>query len=133
MVTDPGTFSSRGDILDLYPEHFRTPFRISFNYNTIESVSLFDPASQLTTKPQSKIVLEELKNPQVVDNINLMTSFSGCTNISITKKQGQLSISTGKTEELIELGCADINTKKGGGPDKRINEVLRLGLSLIHI
>ena len=127
VVTDPGTFSSRGDILDLYPEHFRTPFRISFNYNTIESVSLFDPASQLTTKPQSKIVLEELKNPQVVDNINLMTSFSGCTNISITKKQGQLSISTGKTEELIELGCVDINTKKGGGPDKRINEVLRLG------
>ena len=79
------------------------------------------------TSSFSKKAKSELRNPQVVDNINLMTSFSGCTNISITKKQGRLSISTGKTEELIELGCVDINTKKGGGPDKRINEVLRLG------
>ena len=49
-VFDPGHYSSRGDVLDIYPIHFRNPFRISFNYDRIETVSIFDPLSQITIK-----------------------------------------------------------------------------------
>jgi len=49
-VFDPGFYSSRGDVLDVYPVHFRNPFRISFNFDLIETISIFDPLSQLTTK-----------------------------------------------------------------------------------
>ena len=37
---DPGTYSLRGDVLDVFPYHFRNPFRFSFNFDKIESICL---------------------------------------------------------------------------------------------
>ena len=38
-TTDPGTYSLRGDVLDVFPYHFRNPFRFSFNFDKIERTS----------------------------------------------------------------------------------------------
>ena len=57
-VFDPGYYSSRGDVLDIYPAHFRNPFRISYNFDRIEAISIFDPLSQLTTKSIKKIIIQ---------------------------------------------------------------------------
>ncbi|MGD9115689.1 MAG: transcription-repair coupling factor [Dehalococcoidia bacterium] len=45
-VEVPGTIAHRGGIVDIYPPTGELPARIEFMGNTVESVRLFDPASQ---------------------------------------------------------------------------------------
>jgi len=45
-VTDPGEFSLRGGILDVFPPNLEKPARLEFFGDTIESIRLFDPDSQ---------------------------------------------------------------------------------------
>jgi transcription-repair coupling factor (superfamily II helicase) len=45
-VTDPGEFSLRGGILDVYPPHLERPVRLEFFGDQIESIRAFDPDSQ---------------------------------------------------------------------------------------
>ena len=46
LVEDRGTFSVRGDLLDIYPPTRATPVRIEFFGDYIERMRPFDPASQ---------------------------------------------------------------------------------------
>ena len=46
FVVEPGTFSVRGGILDVFPGDIESPLRLDFFGNTLESISAFDPASQ---------------------------------------------------------------------------------------
>jgi len=45
-VTDPGEYSLRGGILDVYPPHLDNPARLEFFGDRIESLRLFDVGSQ---------------------------------------------------------------------------------------
>ena len=45
-VTDPGEFSLRGGILDVFSPNMEKPARLEFFGDTIESIRLFDPDSQ---------------------------------------------------------------------------------------
>lgn len=45
-VTDPGEFSLRGGILDIFPPHMEKPVRLEFFGDQIESIRLFDADSQ---------------------------------------------------------------------------------------
>ena len=45
-VTDPGEYSLRGGILDIYPPHMENPVRVEFFGDRIESLRLFDVDSQ---------------------------------------------------------------------------------------
>jgi transcription-repair coupling factor (superfamily II helicase) len=45
-VTDPGEFSLRGGILDIFPPHLDKPVRLEFFGDQIESMRFFDPDSQ---------------------------------------------------------------------------------------
>ncbi len=44
-----GDFSARGDIVDIYPPGHRYPFRVELFDDTVQSVRLFDPATQRST------------------------------------------------------------------------------------
>ncbi len=48
LVEDPGTFSLRGDILDVFPALHDAPVRLEFFGDTVESMRSFDPGSQRT-------------------------------------------------------------------------------------
>ncbi|NLT33040.1 MAG: transcription-repair coupling factor [Acidobacteria bacterium] len=48
-VTDPGEFSLRGGILDIFPPNLEQPVRLEFFGDRIESMRLFDPDSQRST------------------------------------------------------------------------------------
>ncbi|PZR11965.1 MAG: transcription-repair coupling factor [Archangium gephyra] len=50
LVEDPGTFSVRGDILDVYPALHGTPIRLEFFGDTVESIRSFDPDTQRTVE-----------------------------------------------------------------------------------
>ena len=45
-VTDPGEFSLRGGILDIFPPHLEKPVRLEFFGDQIESIRIFDVDSQ---------------------------------------------------------------------------------------
>jgi len=45
-VTDPGEFSVRGGILDIFPPHLEKPARLEFFGDQIESIRIFDVDSQ---------------------------------------------------------------------------------------
>jgi transcription-repair coupling factor (superfamily II helicase) len=45
-VTDPGEFSLRGGILDVFPPHLEKPVRLEFFGDRIESIRIFDSDSQ---------------------------------------------------------------------------------------
>jgi transcription-repair coupling factor (superfamily II helicase) len=50
FVYEPGQFSIRGGIIDLYSYASELPFRLELDGRTIESIREFDPVSQLSTK-----------------------------------------------------------------------------------
>jgi len=59
MVEDPGTFAVRGGILDVWPPLYEQPARVELFGDEVESLRLFDPATQRTLRP-----LDELHLPQ---------------------------------------------------------------------
>jgi transcription-repair coupling factor (superfamily II helicase) len=74
-VDVPGTVSHRGGIIDIYPLHEDNPARIEFFGNTIDSIRIFDPASQrsLRTVPAVRITpATELPalTPSRLDNLH---------------------------------------------------------------
>lgn len=55
IVMEPGTFSRRGGILDIFPLAAKYPARIEFFDDEIESLREFDPASQRSIKRLSSL------------------------------------------------------------------------------
>ena len=66
-VREPGEFAVRGGIVDLFPPGYEQPLRLDFFGDDIESIRIFDPASQTTTGtvpdfrlgPISEVLLDE--------------------------------------------------------------------------
>ena len=65
QVEDRGTFSARGDILDIFPPSRSTPVRIEFFGDTIERMRPFDPTSQRSA-PEELRTLELLPAREMI-------------------------------------------------------------------
>src|ERR1043165_2498337 len=48
LVEDPGTFSVRGDLIDVFSPLYDQPLRLELFGDTVESIRLFDPETQRT-------------------------------------------------------------------------------------
>lgn len=57
FVGEPGEFSVRGGIVDIYSFANEKPYRLEFFGDEIDSIRLFDPATQLSVKPLEKIAV----------------------------------------------------------------------------
>jgi transcription-repair coupling factor (superfamily II helicase) len=57
LVDVPGTISRRGGIIDIFPSASEFPVRLEFFGNTVESMRLFDPATQRSVKVISHIAV----------------------------------------------------------------------------
>jgi transcription-repair coupling factor (superfamily II helicase) len=87
IVEVPGTIGHRGGIVDIYPPNSDLPVRLEFFGNTVESIRLFDPATQrsqtgvssITISPATELLTPLLGNrlelEQAINSIDL----SGCT------------------------------------------------------
>ncbi|HVG62124.1 MAG TPA: CarD family transcriptional regulator, partial [Hyalangium sp.] len=88
LVEDPGTFSVRGGILDVFSPLYERPVRLEFFGDTIESIRVFDPDTQRTVDslkevslvPAREVMLTEQTRPRAesaaraaADRINLPT------------------------------------------------------------
>ncbi|NDJ53828.1 MAG: hypothetical protein GYB68_12205, partial [Chloroflexi bacterium] len=57
VVTEPGTFSHRGGILDIYPMNSDLPVRIELWGDTVESIRAFDPRTQRSLETRRQAVI----------------------------------------------------------------------------
>jgi transcription-repair coupling factor (superfamily II helicase) len=57
QVMEPGEFAIRGGIVDLFPVGSQTPFRLDLFGDQIESIREFDPQSQRSGKPLTRVRL----------------------------------------------------------------------------
>ncbi|HLR37296.1 MAG TPA: DEAD/DEAH box helicase, partial [Chitinophagaceae bacterium] len=57
FVYEPGQFSMRGDILDIYSYGNDKPYRLELFGDEVESIRLFDPVSQLSERRLKKVTL----------------------------------------------------------------------------
>ncbi len=74
LVEAPGEFSVRGGIVDLFPPLLPRPVRLEFWGDEVESLRLFDPATQrsrgtledLVVLPASEVILDEAAREQAL-------------------------------------------------------------------
>ena len=57
LVEDPGTFSVRGGIIDIFPPDLELPVRIDFFGDTVETLRSFDPVSQRSLHPLPELII----------------------------------------------------------------------------
>tara|TARA_X000001036_G_scaffold255845_3_gene238096 strand:- start:662 stop:3688 length:3027 start_codon:yes stop_codon:yes gene_type:complete len=60
FVYSPGEISIRGDIVDVFPENKKHPVRLSFDFNKLAAIYLFDIETQRKTKQISSFVFFDL-------------------------------------------------------------------------
>jgi transcription-repair coupling factor (superfamily II helicase) len=60
LVEMPGEYALRGGILDVYPPEASRPVRVELLADTVESLREFDPDSQRSTAPVSRVALSSL-------------------------------------------------------------------------
>jgi len=69
FVTEPGEFSLRGGILDVFSFSNENPYRIEFFGNEVDSIRTFDVVTQLSIEKQSKItIIPNLENKFIKDS-----------------------------------------------------------------
>ena len=125
-VFDPGYYSTRGDILDIYPVHFRNPFRISYNFDRIEAISIFDPLSQLTTKSIKTLSFSDFNSDLYdINNISLMMIHPDISVCLISRLGNKIVLSHLEENGRIDLAFSPVvllNKSKR----KRLKKVGRL-------
>jgi len=72
FVTDPGQYSRRGGILDVFSFSNEHPFRLEFYGDEVESIRLFDASTQLSLRDLKKIEI----TPNLRDELNAKSNQS---------------------------------------------------------
>ena len=69
FIAEPGEFSVRGGILDVFSFSNDNPYRIEFFGNEVDSIRTFDVATQLSLEKQTKIsIIPNLENKFIQEN-----------------------------------------------------------------
>ena len=71
LTEDPGCFSVRGHVMDLYPPGFDGPLRVEFWGDEIESIRMFDPVSQRSLLTVDEVVLLPVREELLTDEARL--------------------------------------------------------------
>ncbi|OIP49619.1 MAG: transcription-repair coupling factor [Flavobacteriaceae bacterium CG2_30_34_30] len=101
FVTEPGEFSVRGGILDVFSFSNDKPYRIEFFGNEVESIRTFDVETQLS--------LEQVKKVLVIPNVDASTSL--ISRISFLKYIQANTVVFIKNPELLFNGIDTLFTK----------------------
>lgn len=78
FVGEPGQYSRRGGIIDIFSFSDSKPFRLDFFGDTIESIRLFQVASQLSVETRAEVeIVPNLKNPVLAEQRVSLAQFIG--------------------------------------------------------
>jgi len=64
-ILGPGQFSVRGGIVDVWPPDAASPYRIEFFGDTVDSIRVFDPETQLSIEQTSRALIAPMREFQV--------------------------------------------------------------------
>lgn len=79
FVSEPGEFSVRGGIVDVFSYSYEKPYRITFFGNEVESIKTFDIETQLS--------VEKVKEFQLVSNMNFSVTGSRVSLLQLLPKE----------------------------------------------
>ena len=114
-VEGPNEYLVRGDIVDLFPSHFKNPIRVSFCFNEIESICAFDPTTQLPTQTLNRVVLKEVFASQTVDKTNLINHARGACLVNVCFKKDEALLFFNKKMKLNVFDFLPISSFPGSG------------------
>jgi transcription-repair coupling factor (superfamily II helicase) len=95
LVTDPGSFSRRGGILDLYSPQMETPVRLEFFGDQLESMKSFDPETQRT--------VGELRDMMVLPAREIAFADANLAKAKLKFREGANEAGLGKQEREVFL------------------------------
>ena len=113
FITEPGEFSVRGGIVDVFSFSNDNPYRIEFFGNEVDSIRTFDVATQLSLEQQKKIaIIPNVENKFLQENRESFLDYiSEKTVLFIQNTEGflsQLDKQFAKAEEAFEKLSKDI-------------------------
>ena len=120
LVEEPGDFSVRGGILDLFSPNYAHPLRVDFLGDYVESLRFFSPITQRGTKelaeaiiiPAGEAVVENAQMPHMVDRLRRAASRSGMDNTRIRQYVEQIR-ETGRfpgMESMLSIVYPELDT-----------------------
>ena len=110
-VFKAGDISTRGDIVDVFPVYEKEPIRISFNFNNVDSISLFNIDSQRTVKTIESYDFWDVFGREVVQGRSLTDFITWDAIVRIKKKDGFYSILQSDPGELISAKTTPLQIK----------------------
>ena len=94
VVEDPGTFAVRGAVLDLYPPIYRHPLRLELFGDELESVRLFDAATQRTLRKLDRAQIHPVRETIVTAGADPRARVLAAADVA--------SVPSSKTRHLLE-------------------------------
>lgn len=89
FVSEPGEFSVRGGIVDVFSYSYEKPYRITFFGNEVESIKTFDIETQLS--------VDKVKEFQLVSNMNFSVTGSRVSLLQLLPKESYVVSKNGMT------------------------------------
>ncbi len=90
-VLEPGQFSTRGGILDVWTPAEKLPLRLEFFGDEIETIRQFDPASQRTVEKLESVLITPAREFLVNGNSILDSSKIASSNIELFNIESQIT------------------------------------------
>ncbi len=115
FVYEPGQFSIRGDIIDIYSFGNDFPYRVELFGDEVESIRTFDPVSQLSQKKITKVTIipniDNSKSGDVNNKVSLIDFLPKHTTIWI-KNETLLQDAVKNHYEKLETVLPSIKTEE---------------------
>lgn len=113
FVTEPGEFSVRGGIIDVFSFSHDEPYRIEFFGDEVESIRTFDVETQLSLEKVKKIsIMPNMENKRLQETREGFFKYIAAETVVFTKDIEQLSaridINFAKAEEAYQKLAQDI-------------------------
>ena len=113
FVTEPGEFSVRGGILDVFSFSNDVPYRIEFFGDEIESIRTFDVETQLSTGTIKKIsIIPNMENKMIEEKRDTFLKYIASKTIIFLKNEELLSTSIdklfNKAVEVLDNSASEI-------------------------
>lgn len=84
FVGEPGQYSRRGGIIDIFSFGDSKPYRIDFFGDDIESIRLFNVGSQLSTESRDEVeIVPNLKNPELAETRVSLPEYMGDDRVTL--------------------------------------------------
>jgi len=112
FVTEPGEFSVRGGILDVFSFSNDEPYRIEFFGDEVESIRTFDVETQLSTEITKKVsIIPNMENKMIEENRESFLKYIASKTVILLKNEEILHSSLDKLFKKATEVFSDLNSE----------------------